>query len=94
VLVLDQAGWHPSDDVGVPEHGHRLFLPPHAPQRQPCEHRWQFTDAPLVNRHCRDVDALEDVQLARCAVLQERRALIRSATRFSWWPKPITKLQG
>jgi transposase len=94
VLVLDQAGWHASHDVVVPEHVHLLFLPSHAPELQPCEHLWPFSDAPLVNRHFQDIDELEDVQLARCAVLQERRALIRSATLFSWWPKRIIKLQA
>jgi hypothetical protein len=93
VLVLDRAGWHASDDVQVPEHVHLLFLPSHAPELQPCEHLWQFSDAPLVNRHFRDIDELEEVQLARCAVLQDRRALIRSATHFSWWPQRITKLR-
>lgn len=94
VLVLDQAGWHSSYDVVVPDHVHLLFLPSHSPELQPCEHLWQFTDAPLINRHFRDVDELEEVQLARCAVLQERQPLIRSATLFPWWPKRITKLQG
>ncbi len=94
VLVLDQAGWHTSDDLVVPAHVHLLFLPAHSPELQPCEHLWQFTDAPLSNHHFRDVDELEEVQLARCAVLQERQDLIRSATLFSWWPKHITKLQG
>ena len=94
VLVLDQAGWHTSGDLVVPDHVHLLFLPAHSPELQPCEHLWQFSDAPLVNRHFRDIDDLEDVQLARCAVLQARHDLIRSATLFSWWPKRITKLQG
>jgi hypothetical protein len=93
VLVLDQAGWHTSNDVVVPEHMHLLFLPAHSPELQPAEHLWQFSDAPLVNRHFRDIEELEDVQLARCAVLQQRRDLIRSATLFSWWPKRITKLK-
>jgi transposase len=93
VLVLDRAGWHASHDVVVPEHIHLLFLPSHSPELQPCEHLWQFSDAPLVNRHFQDINELEDVQLARCAVLQRRRDLIRSATLFSWWPKRITKLQ-
>ena len=92
VLVLDQAGWHDGYDVRVPEHVHLLFLPSHSPELQPCEHLWQFSDAPLVNRHFRDIDELEEVQLARCAVLQHRRAFIRSATLFSWWPRRITKL--
>jgi len=94
VLVLDRAGWHASDDVRVPEHVHLLFLPAYSPERQPCEHLWQFSDAPLVNRRFRDIDELEEVQLARCAVLQQRRTLIRSATLFSWWPKRISQLQG
>lgn len=93
VLVLDQAGWHDGDDVRVPQHVHLLFLPSHSPELQPCEHLWQFSDAPLVNRHFRDIDELEEVQLARCALLQGRRALIRSATLFSWWPERITKLR-
>lgn len=93
VLVLDGAGWHTGYDVVVPEHVHLLVLPAHSPELQPCEHLWQFTDAPLVNRHFRDVDELEDVQLARCAVLQERRDLMRSATLFPWWPQRIRKLQ-
>jgi hypothetical protein len=93
VLVLDGAGWHASHDVVVPDHVHLLFLPAHSPELQPCEHLWPFSDAPLVNRHFRDVDELEEVQLARGAVLQQRRDLLRSATLFSWWPKRITKLQ-
>jgi hypothetical protein len=99
VLVRDRAGWHASYDVRVPDHVHLLVLPSPSPELQPCEHLWPFSDAPLVNRHFHDIDELEeleeleDVQLARCAVLQRRRDLIRSATLFSWWPTQITKLQ-
>lgn len=92
VLALDRAGWHTCYAVRMPDHLHLLFLPSHAPELQPCEHLWQFSNAPLLNRHFRDMDDLEEVQLARCAVLQKRRPLIRSATLFSWWPKHITKL--
>jgi transposase len=94
VLVLDGAGWHTSYEVVVPEHVHLLLLPSHSPELQPCEHLWQFSDAPLLNRHFATIDELEDVQLARCAVLQERRDLIRSATLFPWWPQRIRKRQG
>ena len=93
VLVVDGAGWHDSPTVQVPAHVHLLFLPAYSPELQPAEHLWQFSDAPLVNRNFRDVEELEEAQLARCAVLQDRQDLIRSATLFSWWPKRITKLQ-
>lgn len=94
ILVLDGAGWHTSYDLVVPEHLHLLFLPAHSPELQPCEHLWQFTDAPLINRHFADIEELEDVQLERCAALQQQRDRIRSATLFSWWPQRIRKRQG
>ena len=70
-----------------------LLLPAYSPELQPCEHLWQFSDAPLVNRRFHDIAELEEVQLARCPVLQRCRDLLRSATLFSWWPKRITKLR-
>jgi DDE superfamily endonuclease len=94
VLVLDGAGWHTGYEVVVPEHVHLLVLPSHSPELQPCEHLWPLSDAPLVNRHFRDLEELEDVQLARCAYLQTQRERIRSATLFPWWPKRIKKRQG
>lgn len=94
VLVLDQAGWHTSPQLCVPEHVHLLFLPPYSPELQPAEHLWPFTNAALVNAPFADLEALEDAQMARCTVLQERRALIRSATLFPWWPRQIKKRQG
>ena len=32
------------------------------------------------------IDDLEEVQLDRCAVLQQQPAVIRSTTCFHWWP--------
>jgi hypothetical protein len=58
VLVLDGAGRHTSPQVRVPEYVHLLFLPAHSPELQPCEHLWQFSDAPLVHRHFRDIEEL------------------------------------
>ncbi|MGZ3673548.1 MAG: IS630 family transposase [Ktedonobacterales bacterium] len=94
ILVLDGAGWHTSPEVRVPEHVHLLFLPAHSPELQPCEHLWQFSDAPLVKRHFRDIEELEDVQMARCAVLQAQPERMRSATLFPWWPRRVKKRQG
>ncbi len=94
VLVLDGAGWHDSPRVRVPEHVHLLFLPPHSPELQPAEHLWPLTNTVLVNRHFPTIEALEDVQAQRCVVLQSHPELIRSATRFHWWPQRIKKRQG
>jgi transposase len=94
VLVLDGAGWHESPRVRVPEHVHLLFLPPHSPELQPAEHLWPLTNTVLANRHFADIEELEDVQAERCVALQGRPELIRSTTRFSWWPQRIHRRHG
>jgi transposase len=94
VLVLDGAGWHASLQVRVLEHVHLLFLPPHAPKLQPAEHLWPLSNTVLVNRHFATSEELEDAQAERCVALQARHDVIRSATRFHWWPLRITKRQG
>jgi hypothetical protein len=47
---------------------------------QPAEHVWPLPNAPLVNRHVADLDALDKAQCARCAARQRQPARIRSAT--------------
>jgi hypothetical protein len=60
-------------------------LPPYSPELQPAEHRWQFTDDPLVNAHFSTLAALEDTLATRCDALQRQPAVLRSATLFHWW---------
>jgi transposase len=94
VLVLDRAGWHTSLRLWVPEHVHLLFLPPYSPELQLAEHLWPLTNSVLVNRHFTSIDDLEEVQLARCAQLQQQPAMIHSTTCFHWWPRQIHKRRG
>ncbi|HEV2461045.1 MAG TPA: IS630 family transposase [Ktedonobacterales bacterium] len=77
VLVLDQADWHTSTRLTVPEHVRLLFLPAYSPELQPAEHLWPLTNAVLINRHFASLEELEDAQLAQCAALQLRPDLIR-----------------
>jgi len=86
VLVLDQAGYHTSPLLSVPDGLHLVFLPPYSPELQPAEHLWHYTDQPLINEHFPTIDALEDALADHCARLQRQRAVIRSATLFHWWP--------
>ena len=88
ILVLDQAGWHRSDQVVIPEGLHLVFLPPYSPELQPAEHLWELTDQALANRHFRDLEELTEVQAERCRKLRDLPELIRNRTHFHWWPKP------
>ena len=42
VLLLDQAGWHTSSSLQVPENITLLPLPPRSPELNPVENVWQF----------------------------------------------------
>jgi transposase len=94
VLVLDRAGWHSTQRLRVPDHVHLLFLPPYSAELQPAEHLWPLTNTVLVNRHFASIGELEDAQAAGCVALQARPDLVRSATRFHWWPHRLHARHG
>ena len=51
VLLLDQAGWHISPKLKVPDNITLVFLPPRSPELNPVENVWQFIrDNWLSNR--------------------------------------------
>ena len=45
VLVLDQAGWHTSPKLRIPENISLLPLPPYAPELNPVEQVWAYLRA-------------------------------------------------
>ena len=47
LLVEDNAGWHRSKKVEVPEGITVEFLPPYSPELQPAERLWSLVDEPL-----------------------------------------------
>jgi transposase len=42
VLIMDQAGWHKSRALRVPENISILYLPPYAPELNPVERLWAY----------------------------------------------------
>lgn len=85
LLVLDGAGYHTARDVVVPDGIELAFLPPYSPELQPAERLWAVTDEVLANRYFADLDALEEVLVAHCALLLRQPQLIQSHTCFHWW---------
>lgn len=74
ILVEDNAGWHTSHKVVVPEGMLR-------------ERLWPLSNEALVNQHFADLETLSAVQAERCRRIQQQRELIRSRTNFHWWPQ-------
>ncbi len=42
VVIIDQAGWHMSPKLTIPDNITLLALPPRSPELNPMENAWQF----------------------------------------------------
>lgn len=94
VLVVDRAGWHISPDLALPAGVDLVLLPSYSPELQPAERLWPLLDEPVANRAFPDMDALEQVLVARCRTLEADRDRLKASTRFHWWPpEPSPVLQ-
>ena len=87
VLVLDQAGWHRSAHLPLPDGIDLVFLPPCSPQLQPAERLWPLVDEPVANCAFADLDALETVLVDRCRTLEADAPRLKAHTLYSWWPQ-------
>lgn len=85
VLVVDQAGWHTSEQVEIPEGIHLEFLPSHSPELQPAERLWTLTNEPIANRTFESLDEVEEVLIKRCRQIIDHPDFVRGLTNFSWW---------
>ena len=61
ILLLDQAGWHGSAELIVPDNITLMPLPPRCPELNPVENAWQFMrDNWLSNRIFKSYDDIVD----------------------------------
>ena len=87
ILIMDQAGWHRSRTLKLPEGMTVLFLPPYSPELNPTENLWHYVRSHyLSNRKYQNYDDLmnagrdayrsltkEVIQtVCRCCYLNER----------------------
>jgi DDE superfamily endonuclease len=86
ILVLDNAGWHKSDGLIVPEGVELAFLPPYTPELQPAERLWPLTNEAVANRHVVTLAELDAALSERCRTLATMPEAIKAATGFGWWP--------
>ena len=90
ILVIDNAGWHVSNDIKPPDGVILAFLPPYTPELQPAERLWPLANEAVANCSFPELADLEQVLAGRCRILCETPAAIRSATLWHWWPDQIT----
>ena len=59
VLIVDQAGWHLTPKLAIPDNITVLALPPRSPELNPVENVWQYLRQNwLSNRVFEDYDAI------------------------------------
>lgn len=84
VLLWDQAGFHRSDKLRVPE-GLRLYpLPPYTPELQPAERLWPSLREAVCNRWIKSIAHLEALLIERIRTLLQQTDYIHGLTGFHW----------
>jgi transposase len=58
---MDQAGWHKTSELKVPDNIEILYLPAYSPELNPVERLWEYIkDNVLKNKVYDDIEALKD----------------------------------
>ena len=82
VLIMDQAGWHKSQRLKMPDKITALLLPPYSPELNPAENLWHYLRSHyLANRAYRDYDHLLDAG-TRLIALNQRSGQVRLPLRL------------
>lgn len=85
LMLADQAGWHISQKLAVPENMRLIKLPPRSPELNPAEHIWEeLREKNFANRACRDLDEVEDTLCQGLNDLARDPDKIRSMTSFPY----------
>ena len=85
LMLMDQAGWHVSKNLEVPENVRLIPLPPHSPELNPVEHVWD--DVREKGFHNQAFPSLDDVENRLCeqlVALENQPQRLRSLTSFPY----------
>ena len=84
LLVQDNAGWHRSEKLEVPDGIMLDFLPAYSPELQPAERLWSLVDEPLVNEYFETIEEIEEILITRCQYLETMTNEIKNLTNYHW----------
>jgi len=85
LMLVDQAGWHKSVELKVPENIRLIEQPSHSPELNPAEHLWE--DLRENEFHNEAFGSLDQVEQALCDGLRRIEAdpdVLRSMTLFPY----------
>jgi hypothetical protein len=85
VMALEQAGWHKSRGLAVPDNMGLVYLPPYSPELNPVENVWEeLREKFFGNLVFADMDAPEERLLLGLGHLEGHPEITRSISAWSW----------
>lgn len=86
LVVVDNAGWHRSSDLVVPQGVELLYLPAATPELQPAERLWPLLREEIANTTFTTLDHLQDQLVDRCLQLAAQPEVVQGLTYYHWFP--------
>jgi hypothetical protein len=81
VIVMDQAAWHKSIDLLIPDNISITYLSPHSPELNPVERLWRFIKHHLIRNQI--YHTLEELEAKLCDFIQTLDfTIVRSICSF------------
>ena len=86
LLGVDNAGWHGSTALVVPDGSELVDLPPATPALQPAAQRWPLLRDVVGHRAFATVDLLQATLVERCLQRADQRDIVQHTTNFHGLP--------
>jgi len=86
ILCTDNAGWHVSSNLVVPDNIVFLYLPPYSPQLNPVEHLWDYIreQKGFNNRIMNSMDEVIDTLAEVLHEILDEKEIIKSLCNYHW----------
>lgn len=85
IMLVDQAGWHMSTKLKIPENIRLVPQPAYSPELNPAEHIWEdLRENAMPNKAFKSLDELQDALCVRLRQLGNNPDKVRSMTNFPY----------
>jgi hypothetical protein len=85
IMLVDQAGWHMTKRLKIPENIRLLAQPSHSPELNPVEHIWDdLREKAMPNKAFKSLDEVVQALCHRLRVLDDHPDVVRSMTHFPY----------
>lgn len=85
LMLIDQAGWHRSNRLEVPENIHLIEQPAHSPELNPVEHIWEeLREKSFPNKAFTSLDEVEEALCEGLGAFYADPFKLRSLTNFPY----------